>query len=180
MRSLIISECQSTKQITKELAKALASNRSGLHYLNFESEGLNLSHTNNFASQLLNSNLQTKKMDLLCNFLVYIKECMEQAGSGVKEAEIIHLFKDSVVLVTNHGRKLPSRDIIHFSSSYRPDPDLEKLFPGINSCEDKQKVLVHLAKYPILKKEGEGIVHTHVVIGPFERVQLWHSSLWFE
>ena len=73
---------------------------------------------------------QTKKMDLLCNFLVYIKECMEQQGSGVKETEVIHLLKDCVVLVTNQGRKLPSREVIHFSSPYLPDPDLEKMFPG--------------------------------------------------
>ena len=56
---------------------------------------------------------------------------MEQPGSGIKEAEIVHLFKDSVVLITNQGRKLPSKEIVHFSSSYLPDPDLEKLFPGI-------------------------------------------------
>lgn len=49
----------------------------------------------------------------------------------MKEREIIHLLKDSVVLVTNKGPKLPSKEIIHFSSSYLPDPDLEKLFPGI-------------------------------------------------
>ena len=67
---------------------------------------------------------------MLCNFLVYGKECMEQPGSGIKEAEIVHLLKDSVVLVTNKGPKLPSKEIIHFSSSFLPEPDLQKLFPG--------------------------------------------------
>lgn len=75
-------------------------------------------------------------MDLLCNFLIYIKECMEQPGSGIKETEIVHLLKDSVVLVTNQGPKLPSKEIIHFSSSFLPDPDLQKLFPGITNHLD--------------------------------------------
>ena len=74
--------------------------------------------------------IQTKKMDLLCNYLVYIKDCSEQPGYGIKEAEVIHLLKDSVVLITNQGPKLPSKETIHFSSSYLPDPDFENLFPG--------------------------------------------------
>lgn len=74
---------------------------------------------------------QTKKKDMLCNFLVYVKVCMEQLGSGIKEAEIVHLLKNSVVLVTNKGPKQPSKEIIHFSSSFLPDPDLQTLFPGI-------------------------------------------------
>ena len=69
-------------------------------------------------------------MDLICNFLVYIKECIEQPRSGITEVEIVHLLKDSVVVVTNQGPKLPSKDVVHYSSSYLPDPDLEKLFPG--------------------------------------------------
>ena len=74
---------------------------------------------------------QTKKMEMLCNFLVYIKECIEQPGSGIKESEVVHLLKDTIVLVTNKGRVLPSKEVIHFSSSYLPSPDLEKVFPGI-------------------------------------------------
>lgn len=56
---------------------------------------------------------------------------MEQPGSGIKETEVIHLLKDSVVLITNQGPMLPSKETVHFSSSYLPDPDLEKLFPGM-------------------------------------------------
>lgn len=55
-----------------------------------------------------------------------------QPRSGITEAEIVHLLKDSVVVVTNQGPKLPSKDVVHYSSSYIPDPDLEKLFPGTN------------------------------------------------
>ena len=57
---------------------------------------------------------------------------MEQPGCVIKEAEVVHLLKDCVVLITNQGPKLPSEEIVHFSSAYLPDPDLKKLFPGIN------------------------------------------------
>ena len=60
---------------------------------------------------------------------------MEQPGTGIKEAEVIHLLKDCVVLVTNKGGKLPSKEVIHFSSAFLPSPNLEQLFPGMQmSC----------------------------------------------
>lgn len=67
---------------------------------------------------------------MLCTYLVYIKEKMAERGSGVSEAEMVRLLKDCVVLVTNHGSKQPSREVIHFSSAYKPEDDLVTNFPG--------------------------------------------------
>ena len=58
---------------------------------------------------------------------------MAERGSGVFEAEMVRLLKDCVVLVTNHGSKQPCREVIHFSSAYKPEDDLVTKFPGIYS-----------------------------------------------
>ena len=47
------------------------------------------------------------------------------------ESEIVQLLKDNVILVTNKGLKAPSKEVIHFSSQFRCDPDLQALFPGV-------------------------------------------------
>lgn len=56
---------------------------------------------------------------------------MTERGSGVSEAEMVRLLKDCVVLVTKHGSKQPSKEVIHFSSAYKPEDDLVTKFPGI-------------------------------------------------
>ena len=74
--------------------------------------------------------LQSKSKELLCTYLVYIKEKMAERGSGVSETEMVRLLKDCVVLVTKHGSKQPSREVIHFSSAYKHEDDLVTKFPG--------------------------------------------------
>ncbi len=70
--------------------------------------------------------------DLLSTYLVYIRDNIGQPG--VIEAEMVQLLKDCVVVVTKqHGPKQPSRDVVHFSSEYKPaeEDDLDTMFPGM-------------------------------------------------
>lgn len=74
-------------------------------------------------------------MALLTTYLVYIKECLGKHDSGVNEAEVVSLLQGSVALLTkHHGRLQPSKDVLHFSSEFQPDYDLEQLFPGKKIC----------------------------------------------
>ena len=61
---------------------------------------------------------------------MYVKENIGQPG--VIETEIVHLLKECVVIVTKkHGPKQLSKEVVHFSSDYKPDDDLETMFPGM-------------------------------------------------
>ena len=72
-------------------------------------------------------------MAYLTTYLVYIKESLGKQDSSVNEAEVLSLLQGNVALVTKgHGRLQPSHDVLHFSSEFKPDYDLEKLFPGKN------------------------------------------------
>ena len=45
------------------------------------------------------------------------------------------LLRDCVALATKkHGAKQPAKDVLHFSSQFQPSYDLEKLFPGMYTC----------------------------------------------
>ena len=73
---------------------------------------------------------QDKSSEVLCIYLMYIKENIGQLG--VSEAEMVHLLRDCVVIVTaKHGPKQPSKDVIHFSSEYNCKDDLLSMFPGV-------------------------------------------------
>ena len=74
--------------------------------------------------------MQSKSKESLCTYLVYIKEKMAERGSGVSETEMIRLLKDCVVVVTNQGSKQPCKEVVHFSSAYRCEDDLQTKFPG--------------------------------------------------
>lgn len=67
---------------------------------------------------------------MLSSYLCYIKDCLQDRSSGVTEAEIVQLLREHVVLVTNQGIKSPSKEVIHFSSQYKCEPDLQGFFPG--------------------------------------------------
>ena len=76
---------------------------------------------------------QDKSNEVLCIYLMYIKENIGQLG--VSEAEMVHLLRDCVVIVTaKHGPKQPSKDVIHFSSEYNCKDDLLSMFPGVCVC----------------------------------------------
>lgn len=77
--------------------------------------------------------MQGKSNESLCTYLVYIKEKMVERGSGVSETEMVRLLKECVVIVTNHGPRQPCREVVHFSSAYRCEDDLQTMFPGIET-----------------------------------------------
>ena len=81
----------------------------------------------NNCCQLL---LQKRTHEMISMYLIYIKECIDQKGADVTERDMIRLLKDCVVVVTNHGPKHPSKDVVHFSKHYKCDPDLQSNFPG--------------------------------------------------
>ena len=84
---------------------------------------------------------QSKSKTLLTTYLVYIKDSLGMQGSGVTEAEVIPLIRDCVALATKkHGSRQPAKEVLHFSSQFRPNYDFEILFPGIQNVPSIQVV----------------------------------------
>ena len=61
-------------------------------------------------------------------YLAYIKDAVDKGV--VSQSQMVADLKESLVLVTNNGRKLPSKEPVHFESSYKTKWDLLALFPG--------------------------------------------------
>jgi len=61
---------------------------------------------------------------------VYIKEESEKQSSVCNLSEV----KDVAVVITNHGRKLPSQEPVHLPPEYGNQLDLQSVFPGMKIC----------------------------------------------
>ena len=68
---------------------------------------------------------------MLILYLTYVKTAIDrQYISSVQCSQVIAKLKECVLIVTNQGVKMPTKDNIHFASEYKEQWDLSKLFPG--------------------------------------------------
>ena len=65
---------------------------------------------------------------MMISYLAYIKYAIDKGV--VAQGQMVADLKESLILVTNKGLKLPSKQPVHFSSVYKPQWDLEAEFPG--------------------------------------------------
>ena len=82
---------------------------------------------------------QSKKDQLLISYLAFIKHSIDKGM--IPQPQLIADLKDDVVLITNKGRKKPSKEVIHFNAQYKNQWNLSRMFPSKTILIQKDNIV---------------------------------------
>ena len=57
--------------------------------------------------------------------------------------QLIADLKDDVILITNRGRKKPSKEVIHFDAQYKNQWNLSRMFPSKTTLPYKYRLYLN-------------------------------------